>query len=254
VITNAAGQVVRTLKGEQEQKPGAKKKPWVPVEPGLQRIYWDLRANGPVRWEHGKDFEKGPKAGAMVVPGKYTATLTIGGNTSAQTFEVVNDADSHAVQADMEQSYQTTEAVLHELSQLNVALNRMDAIDAQLMALRQAVKGSADAQAANAAMDTLKKQMDAARAEITSNPGAAEAVLRVPDQLHEHLAMLQGLLEGDDNAPTAAMLEQKKRLDAEYEAAIATYNQFLNRDVAAFNRNMADHKLTGVIAGEVLQP
>ncbi|HUY82739.1 MAG TPA: hypothetical protein VMU92_13515 [Acidobacteriaceae bacterium] len=255
VITDAAGHVVRTLEGEHEQNPEAKKKakPWVPVKQGLQRIYWDLRANGPVRWEHGTDFEKGPKAGALVVPGKYMATLTIGGKTTTQSFEVVNDPASHGTQAEMEQAYQTTEAVLHEMSQLNVALDRMDAIDGQLKALREAVKGSADAPAANAAMDTLKKQMDAVKAEITSNPGAAESMLRVPDMLHEHLLMLDGLLEGTDTAPTVAMLEQKKMLDVEYKAASATYNQFLKQDVHAFNQSMSGHKLSGVVGGEALQ-
>ncbi|HTV04364.1 MAG TPA: hypothetical protein VME86_03275 [Acidobacteriaceae bacterium] len=256
VIKDASGHVVRTLEGEHEKVPDAKKKakPWVPVKPGLQRIYWDLRADGPVRWERGKDFEKGPKAGALVVPGKYTATLTIGGQTSAQTFEVVNDPDSHATQAEMEDYYQTTEAVLHEMSQVDVALNRMDAIDAQLKALREAAKGSADEKMALAAMDALGKQMDAVKAKITSNPGAAESMLRVPDQLREHLTTLDGLLEGTDTAPTAAMLEQKKRLDGEYQSAIETYNQFIAKDVPAFNQSMASHKLTGVVGGETLKP
>ena len=26
-------------------------------------MYWDLRADGPVRWESAKDFNKGPKIG-----------------------------------------------------------------------------------------------------------------------------------------------------------------------------------------------
>jgi photosystem II stability/assembly factor-like uncharacterized protein len=304
VITDAAGHVVRTLKGTHTLEPGeaapdnedlppaagagqrakqvpeqneAKPKqgatatqtqeqptekaaeqekitPWVPTQAGLQRIYWDLRADGPVRWEQGKDFEKGPKAGALVPPGKYTATLTVDGKSTSHGFEVVKDPDSHGTQADMEQSYQTVEAVLHEMSQLDVALNRMDAIDAQMKALDQAVKGAPTEKTVKAATDTLEKQMEAVKAKITSNPGAAESVLRVPDMLREHLSMLDGLLEGDDAAPTAAMLEQKKRLDVEYQAAIADYNQLLQKDVLAFNQRMASHKLTGVVAGETLQP
>jgi photosystem II stability/assembly factor-like uncharacterized protein len=304
VITDAAGHVVRTLKGTHTLQPGQaapsdedlppaagatptakqapeqneakpkqgatatqteeqptettaekeKKAPWVPTQAGLQRIYWNLRSDGPVRWTHGKEFEKGPRAGARVPPGKYTATLTIGDKTISHAFEVVNDPDSNGTQADMELSYQTIEAVRHEMSQLNVALNRMDAIDAQLKALQQAVEGSAQEKTVKAAAETLEKQMAAVKAKITSNPGAAESVLRVPDMLREHLAMLDGLLEGDDDAPTVAMLEQKKRLDAEYQAAIEAYNQFLQKDVPAFNDSMAGHKLTGVVEGEALRP
>jgi photosystem II stability/assembly factor-like uncharacterized protein len=257
VITDAAGHVVRTLQGDHEKEKNAKNKkakPWVPVKPGLERIYWDLRSNGPVRWEHGKDFEKGPKAGALVVPGEYTATLTIGGRTSKRTFEVVNDPDSQATQSDMEQAYQTSEAVLHELSQVDVALNRVDAMDAQLKALRQAVKGSADAEAANAAMDTFAKQLAAVKAKLTSNPGAAESTLRVPDQMREQLSFLNGELEGTDSAPTAAILEWKKELDAQYATTIAAYNLFLKNNVQAFNEAMSSDKLSGVVAGDALQP
>jgi hypothetical protein len=217
-------------------------------------MYWDLRADGPVRWEGGKDFEKGPRAGALVPPGKYTATLTIGGKTSSQTFEVVNDADSHADQAGMEERYRVTEVVLHELSQLDVALNRMDAIHAQVEALRTAAKGAPDRKAIHAAMESLEEQMKVVRGKITSNPDAAESVLRVPDQLHEHLFALDGLLEGADDAPTPAAMDQKKLLDTEYESAIEAFNTFLKTDVESFNRSMASHKLTGVVVGEPLQP
>jgi len=76
----------------------------------------------------------------------------------------------------------------------------------------------------------------------------------VPDQTHEHLLALDGGLEGEDDAPTAAMLDQMKLLQPQYEAALRKFNDFLKTDVAAFNRTMADRKLTGVVAGEPVQP
>ena len=228
--------------------------PWVPTKPGLQRIAWDLRADGPVRWNGGKDFEKGPRSGALVPPGEYTAKLTIGGQTTTGNITVVNDAASHADPADMQERFHVTEAVLHQLSQFDVALNRIDAIHAQLDALRLAAKGSPEEKKAGAAIDALEKQMKGVQAKLTSSPGAAEATLRMPDQIREHLLAVDQALEGEDDAPTAALLDQKKLLNPQYASAIRLFNGFLANDVAAFNRTMSEEKLSGVVAGETLQP
>jgi photosystem II stability/assembly factor-like uncharacterized protein len=228
--------------------------PWVSTEPGLQRIVWDLHADGPVRWNDGKSFLKGPRFGPLVPPGTYTAALTIGGQTMKQTIDVVNDPASTGTLAEMQQRYDATESAMHELSQLDVALNRLDTIHGQLEALRAAVKGTPDEKAAGEAIDTLEKQCKALEAKITANPGAAEAILGIPAQIHEKMLMMMFELEGEDDAPSAAMLAQQQRLQPDYETAIRAFNDFLSTDVAAFNRKMSEEKLTGVLAGEALKP
>ena len=239
---------------EQAESEQAKKVPWVPVKPGLQRLYWNLRADGPVRWEGGKDFDKGPRSGAVVPPGDYTATMTIAGQTLAQKFNVAGDPDSHAAPAEMEERYQVTESILHDLSQLDVALNRIDAIHAQLEALRLATKDTPDEATAKTAIGALEKQMKALVLQITSNAGAAESTLRVPDRIREHLFALEGALEGEDDAPTAAILDQKKLLEPQYQSAIQSFNKFLAEDARPFNTTMAEHKLSGIVTGNPLQP
>lgn len=108
--------------------------------------------------------------------------------------------------------------------------------------------------AVDAAIDALEKQMKAAEGQITSNPGAAESTLRVPDQVHERLLALEAGFEGEDDVPTAAMLDQMKLLRPEYETALQKFDEFLQTNVAAFNQSMAEHKLTGVVPGERVQP
>ncbi|MGA8938694.1 MAG: hypothetical protein WB439_05970 [Acidobacteriaceae bacterium] len=228
--------------------------PWIDTHAGLQRFYWDMRADGPVRWNRGKDFDKGPRSGALVPPGEYTATLTIAGHTAKQSFAVVNDQDSHASQINMEQRYQAARSVLHEISQLDVALNQLDVMHAQLAALRQAAKGLPDETEATKMLDGFDQQISAERETITSDAGAAESTLRKPDQIREHLFALDGLLEGSDEAPTPAELAQQKLLEPLYQAALEKYNQFLQSEVATFNQKISTSKLTGVVAGEPVQP
>ena len=256
VATSASAKHGEEATGKETQGTEAQGKevPWVPGQAGLHRIYWDLRADGPVRWESTLKFLKGPESGALLPPGTYTATLKIGGHTASQTFTVVNDPDSHASAREMQDRFQVTEAVLHEISQLDVALNRLHAIGDQVRALETAVKGSPDENAVKAAVDSLTKASQALQARITSNPGAEESSLRVPDEIHEHLLALDSLLEGEDDAPTAAVLQQKALLDPEYRAAIQAYDDFLASSVASFNQAMAGRHVTGVVAGATLTP
>jgi hypothetical protein len=49
-------------------------------------------------------------------------------------------------------------------------------------------------------------------------------------------------------------MDQRQLLEPQYQSAIQKFNLFLETDVATFNRAMPEHKLSGVVAGEPLQP
>ncbi len=238
-----------------EAEPGQPKEvPWVPTEPGLQRMYWDLRADGPVRWESAKGSLKGPESGALLPPGEYTATMTVGGVTAKEQFKVVNDPASKATQTDLEANYQFTQGILHQVSQLDAALNRLDAITAQVNALETVAKDTQEEAAVKSAIANFKQQIKQVKGQITSNPQAGESILRMPGKIREHLFSLSETLRGSDDPPTAAMLEQRQMLAPEYRAAIQAFNQFEQSEVPAFNSKMEQLKMTGVVAGKPLEP
>jgi hypothetical protein len=64
----------------------------------------------------------------------------------------------------------------------------------------------------------------------------------------------RSLLEGLDDAPTQAIVEQKRLLDSDYQTAIQKFNQFLQTDVVASNNTMTQFKLSSVVQTEALQP
>lgn len=237
---------------EKNEEP--KKTPWVPVEPGLHRIYWDLHAQGPVRWEHAKEFLKGPKVGALVPPGEYTAAITVDGQTMTEKFQVINDPRSHVPGAELQAQYQAAESALHKLSQLDVALNRLDGMRAQVKALQQVVKGTPDEQPVKAAADQFEKQIDVVEGKITSHPEAQESILRKPLGIREYVSGLRRLFEGSDQAPTQAALDEQRRVETDYKKAIEAFNDFLGTAVTSFNNAMAQRKVPGVLVGEPVQP
>ena len=127
-------------------------------------------------------------------------------------------------------------------------------MNAQLLALGEAAKGMPDEEKVKGEIEGFAKKMRAAQGVLTSNAGAGESTLRMPDQIHEKLFALDGLLEGDDTAPSPAVMDDKKQVEAEYETGIRKFNQFLADDAKAFNSAMATRKLTGIVTGEALEP
>ncbi len=267
IITNAAGQVVRTYKGLHKGKPAAMtplpaaapaaakgRVPWVSGEAGLHRIYWGLTAQGPVRWHSAPRFNRGPRSGALLPPGTYTATLKIGGASASQRFTVVNDPASQGTLAGMTERYQVTEAVLHEVSHIDVALNRLHSLAAQLKALKAAVKGLPEQSSIDAAIARLARARHAVLLKLTSDAGSSESTLWVPDGIHEKLLALDGLLWGSDEPVDAATLHEKARYDTEYRSALAAYDQFLSTAVSAFNRTVSGYGVSGVVGGTPISP
>jgi photosystem II stability/assembly factor-like uncharacterized protein len=267
IITNAAGHVVRTYQGLHKGKPApmtppparapvaAKGEvPWVSGAAGLHRVYWDLTAQGPVRWHSAPRFNRGPRSGALLPPGTYTATLKIGGASASQRFAVVNDPASRGTLAGMTERYRVTEAVLHEVSQIDVALNRLHSLAVQLQALKAAVQGLPEQRAVDAAIARLARARHAVLRQLTSDAGSSESTLWVPDGIHEKLLALDGLLWGSDEPVDAATLHEKARYDAEYRSALAAYDQFLSTAVSAFNQTVSGDGVNGVVGGTPLAP
>ena len=267
IIRNAGGQVVRTYQGLHKGKAAAMtpaaasatggthgEVPWVAGQAGLHRIYWNLHAQGPVRWRSAPKFNRGPHNGALLPPGTYTATVTFGGTSASETFTVLNDPASHGTLAGMTERYEVTESVLHEISQVDVALNHLDGLAAQLKSLKAAVRGLPEQREADAAIATLERARHVALMHMTSNAGSSESTLWVPDGIHEKLLSLEGLLWGSDAPVDAATLREKAHYDAQYRSALATYDQFLSSSVAAFNQTMSGYGLSGVVGGQPLSP
>ncbi len=89
---------------------------------------WDLREDGPVRWEGAaKDEYKGPRTGPPVVPGRYTVRTVLAGRTFTVPLRVEADPRVHQSAADYQAAHEFTARHAAEYSALDAALNRLDA-------------------------------------------------------------------------------------------------------------------------------
>ncbi len=123
-ILDAHGRVIRSVSGT--HKVGDKDVPYVSNKVGLNRYTWDFSVNGPVRWNAGNDFSKGPESGPGVVPGDYSARMTLGGRSYVQHFKVLPDQRSHFTQAEYQHAFDTAMRQMGLVSKVDTMLNTLD--------------------------------------------------------------------------------------------------------------------------------
>ncbi len=219
-IVDASGRVVRHLRGT--QRVGEREVPVVTNFPGLNRITWDLREDGPVRWAGAaKEEYRGPRTGPAVIPGTYTVRTVLGGKTLSRSLRVEPDPRVRYTPADYKTAYAFAKRHFEEYSRLNGTLNRLDAYIAS--AGERAPGANAELAAA---LGTVRSKALALRARLTADFTNDEDFIQRPGRIREDMSGLSNALGGP---PSAATLDYAARVDAAFDAAM--------RDVAAFERD-----------------
>jgi hypothetical protein len=214
-VYDAQHRLVRTLAGE--RCADGKPVPFVTNDLGLNRATWDLREDGPVRWNGAaREAYKGPRSGPLVVPGMYTVEMTLGGHTYSRPLDVLPDPRATYTQAQYVAAYAFATTQTKKLSAIDSALNRLDALTA-------AAQKSGDAALANDARAT--------RSSLTADYHNDEDSIGRPGELRE--AFYGFDLVGNGGPPTAATLDLASRIDAAYALVMGRANAFLARQTLA---------------------
>ncbi|MGA8535068.1 MAG: hypothetical protein WB615_13250, partial [Candidatus Tumulicola sp.] len=100
-----------------------------PGHAGLNRTAWDLLSEPLVEWHAARDWNATWSA-PMVVPGTYTVRLRAGERTVERRLEVRPDPRAHWTQEQYVARYDFLAALDQELSAIDAALNRLDAVRA----------------------------------------------------------------------------------------------------------------------------
>ena len=223
-ILDARGRVIRHISGT--HKVGGKDVPYVPNKAGLNRYTWDFNVNGPVKWNAGNDFSKGPDTGPGVVPGSYSARIAISGHTYVAHFNVEPDPRSRFTQVDYQRTFDAAMRVMAHLTVVDTILNNLDdlkkAVDDSLATAQKAgnagltSKLTAFSDARQALLDSLAINV---RGEGTQQEG----------KVHEDLL---GALGAAQSLVTPAIVDALARIDAEYRAGVGRYNDFVRTQVS----------------------
>ncbi|MDQ2871844.1 MAG: hypothetical protein M3R35_01800 [Candidatus Eremiobacteraeota bacterium] len=234
-ILDSHGAVVRHIRAVATPKPAAgdddasDKATDVSNRAGINRVVWDFREDGVAQWMGAaRPQYRGPKYGVTVLPGDYTARMTLTRRTYTQHFSVKADPKLPYSRAQQVQANVFAKKYLHVSGQINTVLNHLDA-------QRKALQGVSGNAAAAGEVASATKQLDALFNEFTANYHNDEDSIQRPGKLREDLP--RGGY-GAPTPPTPSVLEYARRFDAEYAAAIARYNAYVTGTLVPLGRRL----------------
>jgi photosystem II stability/assembly factor-like uncharacterized protein len=170
-----------------------------PGDAGVERTAWDLTESPPVQWLRAREWNRGG-AGPAVVPGTYSVRLHAGAATLLDKLEVRPDPRATWTQAQYVTRYEFLKSLDDELSTIDLALNRMDALPYRDPALY---------------------------AMFTSGAVNSEDDQLEPDHLRERLTILQGTVALSQGPPLPPHDREAAAIHAQFERAMNAYGAFL---------------------------
>jgi photosystem II stability/assembly factor-like uncharacterized protein len=253
--------------------------------PGINRVAWDLRYDGPrliaLRttppenphiWEEprfrGQDsrpithWGMSPnQLGPVVAPGKYTVKLTVDGQTSTQTLEVVRAPNTTGTPAEIEASVKLQRRILDDVSAVSDMVNQMEWLRKQLddiakmLRPQRAQKDKADVLKSVEEMDKKIQDVEyklVSKALTTSDDKYFVSAYKI----YFNLLWLNGevgpgagdVAGGADYGPTDTSKSLLEMIEKDLTAAKAEYKTLMEKDVPGFNRSLAEKGVTPLAA------
>jgi photosystem II stability/assembly factor-like uncharacterized protein len=223
-VLNASGTVIRTITGT--HKVNGHDVPYVSNNPSLNRALWDFHENGPVLWMGAPNEDaRGPKVGAMMPPGTYTLRMTLDGRQLSQNVVVKPDPRFSLTQADYDASYAFDHQHFVMYSKVDQALNALDTVKKDLDAARAALVKKGGAGATIARLDSVASARDQLFSKFTANYHNDEDSIMRPGAMREDLDDFVGGF-GVGRMPTPAYVAYSDRVAAEYKSVMGAYNDF----------------------------
>ncbi len=211
VTVSAGGDAVRTLKAE--------------LEPGLNRVNWDLRHDSPVP-DGGQGFG-GPPRGPRVLPGAYTVRVTSGDASAEGSVAVSEDPRIQISEADRRANHDALVRLTSMVAGMTKAHEAAEATAKEAAELVQAFASEPDSD-----LKTRIGEFQEAAAEAAKNLSRNEGRQRRgawPRPLFARIGAEARNLDAYTEAPHAEVLARIDALSAEYEERIAAWEAVRGR-------------------------
>ena len=216
----------------------------------MHRFIWDLRTAPPRSVFHNypiaaipHDTPRVPQ-GVLVLPGRYTARLTVDGRTYTQSFEVRMDPRVKTSPEGLQSQFVLASKITAAMNQSDDALRAARTLAAKLARLKENSRAAAAASSINA--HERKLAGIAGRGPgMSSYFGVAAGGANLSGVNLELTTLLiggeqSGGVERADVAPTAAQQQVFGELSARLARLLATWRQIQATDLPGLNRELQE--------------
>jgi hypothetical protein len=220
----------------------------VSAAPGAHRFVWDMHYPPPAGVDFGYPISAIPgdtprePLGPAVLPGNYTARLTVNGNSQTQRFVVKMDPRVKMTRADLEQQFDLG------LRMAQITWNAAPAI-AEVRRFRAGLRerlakgGPSDLRTSLTSIEQQAAEFD--------NPSAAAAATSSNSlvRLNSQAASLLDRFESADMPPSTQSVAAAREVSATATRVLAAYGRFRKTDLTTINNKLRAAGLTPIEIG-----
>jgi photosystem II stability/assembly factor-like uncharacterized protein len=221
----------------------------VPARAGANRFVWNLHAADAKKV---KDVvvDEGTLDGPVALPGRYTAKLTVAGQSYSQPFTIVRDPRVTTPAADLAAQYTLLIKIRDSIDTLTAAVERTEQAQQQLESWTAWTKGRPDSTRIKVRADSVKAKLEAVRDKLTEpHAHADESTLHWPIQIYNQLLSLNEMVQSADAAPTKQELEVFQELSGRLDKELVVLRALEAGELTAFNRLMRELNIPAVGQG-----
>ncbi len=248
-IFNAKGESVRKFSSDKNPPPPDEKNlrvetHWMKMATplvataGAHRFVWNLQGEDPAGSAGGY-----PRlSGVWILPGEYSAVLTVEGKTYKQSFTVRMDPRVKTPAADLQRQFADSQHAAQLLKQLASETSKGAAIEKQLTAL-EAKKSAVE-------VESFRQRLTAVLGHEDAGYGASTTPIDTDTTSLRHLArQLRGVYYALQSADLAPTLDQEAALH-QYEQVLAStekqWNTFISTELPKLNQELKNAGLNEI--------
>jgi hypothetical protein len=188
----------------------------------------------------------------MAAPGKYTAKLTVDGQSYTVPVTILLDPNFHATQADLQASVKLQERILGDVNHVSAMINQLEWMRKQLADVQAMLKSHgnqsmlAAAQSMDAAMQKVEYQMISKALTIDDDKTYMSAYKIYYGLLWLNAEIGSGagdVAGGTPYPPTDTQYTLTTHLEQKLAAATTAYNHLMKTELPAFNHTLVQHNL-----------
>jgi photosystem II stability/assembly factor-like uncharacterized protein len=243
-IKDAAGNLVRSFTSKADEKfiryeAGPRPDPVLPKAKGLNRIVWDMRHLTMVGVP-GVRIE-GSFAAHKAIPGKYSVTMKIPGQTLSTEAEILANPLYPTDAATYLEYHRTMSSMETELTAMHRLVNSLFEKQKQLESLIGALPAAEKFSAVKKDAEALLKKMKAWDEDMVQRKSKAyDDVENFPNKFTANYLFLINQTESDIPRVNQPSLDRMRELNAQWAVLKARADEIMNRDIPALNKKLFD--------------
>ena len=249
---------------EDEDDPDPDPAPCV-AKAGINRVWWDLRNERTTQIRlrttplYGPDVPLGPEGwrkppatgrlSALVLPGSYTVTLSVGGDKFTQKVTILKDPHTAGSENEIQVQARVQTALYDQMNAVAGMINQMESIRAQLAALGKELPNDDASKPIRKAADDLGEKVTGIEGTLLQLrlTGRGQDDCRWTPMLVQKIGYLFGQLDGDaDFPPTTQQTAVQEELKQRGDKASEDFEKLATKDLAEFNDMLRDHKISNI--------